>query len=109
MYQTRLKKSSLKLKLLIMIIIIIIIIIINYDNDNDNDNYMIIIIMALFNISTRWPFIRIIQNNTKFHSFTPNIVCKIFWAGVTFMKLIRECTCQHVKSKQETITVNSRF
>ena len=87
MYQTRLKKSSLKLKLLIMIIIIIII---NYDNDNDNDNYMIIIIMALFNISTRWPFIRIIQNNTKFHSFTPNIVCKIFWAGVTFMKLIRE-------------------
>ena len=106
MYQTRLKKSSLKLKLLIMIIIIIII---KYDNDNDNDNYMIIIIMALFNISTRWPFIRIMQNNTKFHSFTPNIVCKIFWAGVTFMKLIRECTCQHVKSKQETITVNSRF
>ena len=70
---------------------------------------IIIIIMALFNNSTRWPFIRIIQNNTKFHSFTPNIVCKIFRAGVTFMKLIRECTCQHVKSKQETITMNSRF
>ena len=70
---------------------------------------IIIIIMALFNNSTRWSFIRIIQNNTKFHSFTPNIVCKIFRAGVTFMELIRECTCQHVKSKQETITMNSRF
>ena len=70
---------------------------------------IIIIIMALFNISTSWLFIRIIQNNTKFHSFPPNIICKIFWAGVTFMKLIRKCTCQLAKSKQETITMNSRF
>ena len=53
---------------------------------------MIIIIMALFNNSPRWLFIRIIQNNTKFYSFTPNIICKIFSAGVTFMKLIRECS-----------------
>ena len=70
---------------------------------------IIIIIMALFNSSTRWLFIRIIQNNTKFYSFTPNIICKIFSAGVTFMKLIRECTCQPAKSKQEIITMNSRF
>jgi len=70
---------------------------------------IIIIIMALFNNSTRWPFIRIIQNNTKFYSFPPNIICKIFSSGVTFMKLIRECTCQLAKSKQEIITMNSRF
>ena len=70
---------------------------------------IIIIIMALFSIPTRWLFIRIIQNNTKFHSFTPNIICKIFWAGVTFMKLIRECTCLLAKSRQEIITMNSRF
>ena len=48
-------------------------------------------------------------NNTKFYSFTSNIICKIFWAGVTFMKLSRECTCQLAKSKQEIITMNSRF
>ena len=72
---------------------------------------IIIIIMALFNNSTKWLFMRIIQNNTKFyiHSLQISLLCKIFSAGVTFMKLIRECTCQPAKSKQEIITMNSRF